>query len=140
MNRTYRQVAIAAGGVLLAAVASNALRRSVTHRSSNIAQTMTVTLSSDEVLAALEDPNLLLRALDCTHDIDRSTSEDRRIVRWSDERHAERSGRLALVNAPGDRGTELHLFMRGEKYEVKDVLRRLKAQLETGEIPTGRRN
>lgn len=48
--------------------------------------------------------------------------------------------RMELRDAPGGRGTEVYLTMRGlAKYGVKDVLRRAKALLETGEIPTGRR-
>ncbi len=48
--------------------------------------------------------------------------------------------RLEVRNAPPGRGVEVHLAMRGlRKYEVKDVLRRAKALLEAGEIPTGRR-
>ncbi len=47
---------------------------------------------------------------------------------------------LELRDAPGERGTEIHLTMRGlGKYEIKEVLRRVKALLETGEIPTGMR-
>lgn len=48
--------------------------------------------------------------------------------------------RLEVRDAPSGRGTELYLTMRGVgKYGVKEVLRRAKAMLETGEIPTGRR-
>jgi hypothetical protein len=48
--------------------------------------------------------------------------------------------RLEICDAPPDRGTEVYLTMRGVgKYAIKDVLRRAKALLETGEIPTGRR-
>jgi hypothetical protein len=48
--------------------------------------------------------------------------------------------RLEVRDAPGERGTELYLTMRGVgKYGTKEVLRRAKALLETGEIPTGRR-
>jgi hypothetical protein len=48
--------------------------------------------------------------------------------------------RLQVCEAPGGRGTEVRLSMRGlGKYQVKDVLRRVKALLEAGEIPTGRR-
>lgn len=47
---------------------------------------------------------------------------------------------LELTDAPDGRGTEMHLTMRGVgKYAVKEVLRRAKALLETGEIATGRR-
>lgn len=48
--------------------------------------------------------------------------------------------RLELRDAPDDRGTEMYLTMRGAgKYAVKDVLRRVKALIEAGEMPTGRR-
>lgn len=48
--------------------------------------------------------------------------------------------RVELRDAPGDRGTEICLTMRGlGKYAVKDILRRAKALIECGEIPTGRR-
>ncbi len=48
--------------------------------------------------------------------------------------------RLELRDAPGDRGTEIYLTMRGiGKYGMKDILRRAKALIETGEIPTGAR-
>ncbi len=48
--------------------------------------------------------------------------------------------RLELRDAPSDRGTEICLTMRGVgKYAVKDILRRAKALIECGEIPTGRR-
>lgn len=48
--------------------------------------------------------------------------------------------RIELRSAPGDRGTEMFLTMRGiGKYATKDILRRIKALVEAGEIPTGRR-
>lgn len=48
--------------------------------------------------------------------------------------------RLEVRDAPAGRGTEVHLAMRGlGKYGTKEVLRRAKALLEAGEIPTGRR-
>ena len=47
---------------------------------------------------------------------------------------------VELVDAPAGRGTEIHLTMRGlGKYAVKDILRRAKALIEAGEIPTARR-
>ncbi len=47
---------------------------------------------------------------------------------------------LELSDAPEGRGTEISLTMRGAgKYEIKDVLRRAKALLEAGEVPTGER-
>lgn len=48
--------------------------------------------------------------------------------------------RLEVRDAPAGRGTEVRLSMRGlGKYQIKEVLRRAKALLEAGEIPTGRR-
>jgi hypothetical protein len=48
--------------------------------------------------------------------------------------------RMEVCDAPSDRGTEVYLTMRGlGKYAIKDVLRRAKSLLETGEIATGRR-
>jgi hypothetical protein len=47
---------------------------------------------------------------------------------------------LQICDAPDGRGTEMYLAMRGRgRYGVKEVLRRAKALLEAGEIPTGRR-
>lgn len=37
--------------------------------------------------------------------------------------------------APGDRGTEIHLTGDEPLGKLKDALRRFKAQLETGELP-----
>ena len=48
--------------------------------------------------------------------------------------------RVEVRDAPASRGTEVFLSMRGTgKYAIKDILRRIKSLLETGEIPTGRR-
>lgn len=48
--------------------------------------------------------------------------------------------RLQILEAPADRGTEVYLTMRGTgKYAIKDVLRRIKSTIETGEVATGRR-
>ncbi|MFN2449347.1 MAG: hypothetical protein ABR508_06070 [Candidatus Baltobacteraceae bacterium] len=48
--------------------------------------------------------------------------------------------RLEVRAAPGRRGTEIYLTMRGiGKYATKDILRRAKSLLEAGEIATGRR-
>ena len=48
--------------------------------------------------------------------------------------------RLEVREAPGERGTEIYLTMRGiGKYATKEILRRAKALLEAGEVPTGRR-
>jgi hypothetical protein len=44
---------------------------------------------------------------------------------------------MRFVQAPGDRGTEIHVQIDGRKEHAKgkDELRRFKALVETGEIP-----
>jgi hypothetical protein len=67
-------------------------------------------------------------------------SRDRIIEALGSKRMLGAIERMEICEAPGGRGTEMYLTMRGlGKYAVKDVLRRAKALLETGEIPTGRR-
>ncbi len=67
-------------------------------------------------------------------------SRERMIEALESKRGLSNVERLEVRDAPADRGTEIYLTMRGVgKYGVKEVLRRAKALLETGEIPTGRR-
>lgn len=140
MKPTYRQVVLAASGIVVAAAAAQLVRTVSARRTKYVAQAMTVTLSRPSVMQALDDPQLLQQALACDHPLVMTASVDGRVVGWVDDEHPERSGRLALIAAPYDRGTELHLAMRARKPLVKDVVRRLKALLETGEIPTGERS
>lgn len=48
--------------------------------------------------------------------------------------------RLAVVDAPGGRGTEIYATSRRAKHtsELKAALRRIKSLLETGEVATNR--
>lgn len=67
-------------------------------------------------------------------------SRERMLAVLGDKRRLAMIDHLELRDAPGGRGTELHLAMRGlGKYDIKEILRRAKALLEAGEIPTGRR-
>lgn len=67
-------------------------------------------------------------------------SRERMLLALGSKRRLGLIDRLEVRDAPADRGTEVHLSMRGlGKYEIKEVLRRAKALLEAGEIPTGRR-
>lgn len=67
-------------------------------------------------------------------------SRDRMLVALGSKRRFSQIDRLEVRDAPGNRGTEVYLAMRGlGKYEMKEILRRIKALLEAGEIPTGRR-
>jgi|GEM_PF-2663925 len=68
-------------------------------------------------------------------------SRDRMVEALGSKRRFSLIDRLVVRDAPGARGTEVHLSMRGlGKYEIKEVLRRAKSLLETGEVPTGRRH
>lgn len=139
MNTTYRNVAIAASGILIVTVAGSLLKRRASS-STMVAQVLTVRMSRDNAYAALaRDPSLFTTALQCEENITLDFSDDMRVVEWSVPSNHQLDGRLALIAAPAGRGTELHIAMRGEKYEVKDVVRKLKALLEAGEIPTGAR-
>lgn len=67
-------------------------------------------------------------------------SRERMLVALGSKRRLGMIDRLEVRDAPAGRGTEVHLAMRGlGKYDTKEVLRRAKALLEAGEIPTGRR-
>lgn len=67
-------------------------------------------------------------------------SRDRMLIVLGSKRRFGMIDSLEVRDAPGRRGTEVHLGMRGlGEYDIKEVLRRMKALLEAGEIPTGRR-
>ena len=73
--------------------------------------------------------------------VDRFVSERENLLQAAGSARAlEAIERFQLRDAPGGRGTEFELYMRGRgKYAVKEVLRRAKALIEAGEIPTGDR-
>lgn len=86
-----------------------------------ITQSVTVMASREAVESFIESRERMLEALES-------------------KRRFDNISRLELRDAPGERGTELYLSMRGVgKYGVKEVLRKAKALIESGEIPTGRR-
>ncbi len=138
MKPAYRNAALAASGIIVAAIAANAVRnRPRTHR--KIAQTLTVLLDQDAVVEALSDGTYIARAADCDS-VDVRHDEQMHVYEWGCASHGDQhAARLALIKAPSDRGTELHLVMNDRKYNVKEVVRRLKYLLEAGEIPTGAR-
>jgi hypothetical protein len=138
MNGTYRNIAIAAGGVLAVAVAAQVLRSKGSRRQTTLAQTMTVRMHRDEAMRRLDD-DTIITAVGCDGITIVRDFDDGRLVEWACADHPDESGRLALIAAPGGRGTELHVAMHGEKYRVKDVVRRMKMLLETGELATGGR-
>jgi hypothetical protein len=87
-----------------------------------ITQSMTVVLPRERVdVFFASEQNVLLAA---------GSKKDLRLLE-----------RLELRDAPEGRGTEMYASSRfaSNKYEIKNALRRAKALLETGEIPTGAR-
>jgi hypothetical protein len=103
---------------------------------------MTVALDRERAAEALASDEFFRVAAECD-DINVKRDEAMyvyEIYEWGCPEHGGRHwGRLALIDAPGERGTELHLVMSDRKYNVKEVVRRLKYMLEAGEIPTGAR-
>ena len=138
MKPTYRNVAIAASGVLVAAIATNIVRNRQ-RGGRKIAQTMTVTLDRPTTAEMLAGDEIFRLAAECS-EVNVKRDEAMFIYEWGCPGHGDRHwARLALIDAPGGRGTELHLVMTDRKYSVKEVVRRLKYMLEAGEIPTGAR-
>lgn len=107
----------AAAGLTLTYLTRNARAR----MRKPIEQAMTIAAPRDRVEAFVESRESMLLAL-------------------GSKRRLGLIDRVEVREAPGGRGTEVHLSMRGlGKYNIKDVLRRAKALLEAGEIATGRR-
>jgi hypothetical protein len=96
-------------------------RRTRAHLRRPITQAMTILVPRARVEEFIESRNHLTQAL-----------QSRKLLGNIE--------RLEVRDAPGERGTEIYLSMRGAgKYAIKDVLRRVKAILEAGEVATGRR-
>ncbi|MBV8636713.1 MAG: hypothetical protein JO322_01385 [Candidatus Eremiobacteraeota bacterium] len=138
MKSTYRNVAIAAGGALAVAVAARIIRSYASGKRPMLAQTMTVALDRETVIDRLTD-SMIQASVGCDDITVVRDIVDNRLIEWTCAPHPVESGRLALIAAPGNRGTELHVAMHGEKYQVKELVRRMKMLLETGEIATGAR-
>lgn len=117
-NTAFSLFAIGAAAGLTLTYATRAARARMRKP---IAQAMTIAVTREQVEEFVESRESMLMAL-----------ESRRRLGMID--------RLEVRDAPAGRGTEMHLSMRGlGKYEIKQILRRVKALLEAGEIPTGRR-
>jgi hypothetical protein len=138
MKSTYRNVAIAAGGALAVAVAAGLIRSRSTGKRLMTAQTMTVNLDRDTVIDNLSD-DVIEAAVGCESIVVMRDLNDSRLIEWTCEAHPSEGGRLALITAPEQRGTELHIAMHGERYQVKEIVRRMKMLLETGELAIGAR-
>lgn len=103
-----------------------------------LAQTMTVLLDRETVINRLNDL-MIQMSIGCEDIVIERDVVDNRLIEWACLAHPTESGRLALIAAPGNRGTELHIAMHGEKYHIKEIVRRMKMLLEAGEMATGAR-
>ncbi len=101
-----------------------------------VAQTMTVVLDREAVIHRLSD-RMIQTSVGCEDLTITRDSIDSRLIEWTCAPHPGENGRLALIAAPGNRGTELHVAMHGDKYHIKDIVRRMKMLLEAGEMATG---
>jgi len=127
-----RRIALFLGAAGAAVVTGIALRRRFGHKRA-ITQALTVRVSKEQALAFFRDPERVSYAVSAAgihlNDVGLDARDD--MVTWN-------GGGVYLREAPGGRGTEIHLTLHSaRKYPVKDAIRRAKALLETGEIPTG---
>jgi hypothetical protein len=121
MNQRSIAFSLFAAGAAAGLTLTYATRRTRARMRKPIGQAMTIAVQRDRVESFIE-------------------SRDRMLLALGPKRRLGMIDRLEVCDAPGGRGTEVHLAMRGlGKYEIKEVLRRVKALLEAGEIPTGRR-
>lgn len=121
MDEEKTAYALLAGGFVGALGATYAIRSLIAARRAPVQSAMTIALPRERVEAFLNDDE----------DVERAAGSRDRVALLE---------RLEVVEAPGGRGTEIHASSRRakHKYELKNVLRRMKALLETGETPTNR--
>jgi hypothetical protein len=121
MDQSKTPLALFAAGAAAGLTMTYAARSARARLRKPIVQAMTVVAQRRRVEAFVEERDRMIEAL-------------------GSQRSLPLIERLELRDAPGDRGTEVYLSMRGMgMYAVKDVLRRMKALIEAGEIPTGKR-
>jgi hypothetical protein len=121
MNQRTSAFSLLAAGAAAGLSITYAARSARARLRKRIAQSQTIAVPRERVEAFIE-------------------SRDRMLLALGYKRMLVSIDRLEVREAPAGRGTEVHLSMRGAgKYQVKEVLRRLKALLEAGEIPSGRR-
>lgn len=120
-RNTNTALVLFAAGAAAGATLTYAARRARSRLRKPLTQSMTVRAPRERVERFVETRESMLQAL-----------ESKRLF--------DNVERLELRDAPEGRGTEMHLTMRGVgKYAMKDVLRRAKSILESGETPSGRR-
>ncbi|HET7815839.1 MAG TPA: hypothetical protein VFL13_15865 [Candidatus Baltobacteraceae bacterium] len=121
MSDRRKAAALIAAGAAAGATLTFLTRRTRARLRKPVTQVLTIAAGRDRVEQFLESREQMNQALG-----------DRDLFGKID--------RLELRSAPGGRGTEMYLTMRGiGKYATKDILRRVKSCIEAGEIPTGKR-
>lgn len=121
MNQRNTALSLFAAGAAAGLTLTYATRNKRARLRKPIEQAVTVAVPRERVEAFVESRERMLTAL-------------------GSKRRLGMIDRLEVRDAPGGRGTEVRLGMRGlGKYDIKEVLRRAKSLLEAGEIPTGRR-
>jgi hypothetical protein len=121
MDKRSTAVSLLAAGAAAGLTLTYAARNARARMRKPVTQAMTVLAPRDRVVSFIE-------------------SRDRMIEVLGSKRMLGMIQGLELCDAPDGRGTEMYITMRGVgKYRAKDVLRRAKALLEAGEIPTGGR-
>jgi hypothetical protein len=121
MNQRNTAVSLFAAGAAAGLTLTYLTRNARARMRKPISQGMTIAVPREHVEAFIESREHMLAVL-------------------GSKRRLGLIDRVEVREAPGERGTEIHLAVRGlGKYEIKEILRRVKALLETGEIPTGRR-
>ena len=120
MNRGMKSFLLLSAGVAVAAAITVTLRM-VMKEKAPVRQTMTVLAQRPQVEAFFADAEQLLTAAGSPGAL-------------------ESIDGVEMREAPAGRGVEVELAMRAvDKYTVKDTLRRAKALIEAGEVPTGAR-
>ena len=121
MNQRNTSVSLFVVGAAAGLAATYLGRSARAHLRKPVTQAATVLVPRDRAEAFVESRERMVEALDS-------------------KRKLGLIDRLEIRDAPAGRGTEMYLTMRGVgKYGVKEVLRRVKALLEAGEISTGSR-
>jgi hypothetical protein len=121
MNQRNTSVALLAAGATAGLTLTYLTRRTRARLRKPLTQAVTILAPRERVEAFISSREHMAQALEST------------------KRFAAIE-RVEVRHAPGDRGTEVYLTMRGTgKYAIKEILRRAKSLLEAGEIPTGRR-
>jgi len=129
---TVQQMALLLGTAGVAIAGVSIMRHRLT-RPHAITQALTIRAAKQDVFEFFRDPERAGLALTAAgvrpHELGIDARDD--VVTWD-------GGGVYVREAPGGRGTEVHLTLHTlRKYSVKEAIRRAKALLEARELPTG---